>query len=145
MDTLPNEIYDEILRHLKHSTKASWPFPTRLALYSTINRKWQRIVERDIFRHICINSSELLLWKDVVESRLGASRRSAIRTVTFATYHTGFLDILYLFDQLSEEACRDSDMEFSRSIDDFFQLLGKWHNCDTVTNDRMGCIHLSSA
>ncbi|KAE8151452.1 hypothetical protein BDV25DRAFT_171472 [Aspergillus avenaceus] len=94
MDRLPNEILAKIISYLVGNISPSilsgplpdW-YPTKLAQYSIVSRRWQASVERAIWDQITLNCSNSHSIKDLVRLTSGSVERHArvgyIRRILF--------------------------------------------------------------
>ncbi|KND93496.1 hypothetical protein TOPH_01974 [Tolypocladium ophioglossoides CBS 100239] len=118
MDRLPQDIYDEI--------GALLPGPAfDLPALATVSRQWQMAIERQTFRNICLRSTDLDRFQEIVQS----SRRRYVNKIDYLIILPAYGD---------EERCRferedtrqANDEVFTAAIHRLFHLLKSWDVCN---------------
>ncbi|KAI0836210.1 hypothetical protein F5Y06DRAFT_274525 [Hypoxylon sp. FL0890] len=125
MDSLPHHIYYEII------TLLDGPAVQRPVL-ATISRRWQMAIERQTFRHISLESSDLDHFKKIVRHDRRRYSRQIEYKIVLPAYSDGDRG---RFERENDR--RANNEAFTAAIHDLFHILKSWDV------DRDGSIELS--
>lgn len=114
MDRLPQDIYDEIGEYL---FKSNFDRPA----LATISRRWQRAIERHIFREICVNNTDLELFRDIVQH----GRRQYVKKLKYFIILPAYSEAARARFEREEDRRANNDV-FTIAIHRLFHILKSW-------------------
>lgn len=125
MDCLPTEVLAKIASQLKALLGSDSPSSEpKLAFYSTINKTWQDIIERETFRYINIDSNKVPELTAILGTR-ATQRISSIQVLSFCALYNHSTHVQP--SQLGEQR-RLRNESFSKSLKILFDLVAGWES-----------------
>ncbi|KUJ09072.1 uncharacterized protein LY89DRAFT_690614 [Mollisia scopiformis] len=129
--TLPSEVTSFIISHLlvpDDPQPAGYiQKPTRIAMYATVSKEWQKSVERHTFSNLYLTPTRLQEFGRIVERK----RQKYVRRINLDVVLDAYDEVAFGRYESDEDQERNNQV-FTRTLQQLFKSLSSWEDDDVA-------------